>query len=79
MKLTRTTALGTALLAAAPAFADKAAVLDTYANIALAKYEDSLTTAQSLQSAVAALVEAPSAEALQAAKAACPGVYIFGP
>ena len=70
MKLKLTTALGTALLAAAPALADKAAVLDNYANIALAKYEDSLTTAQALQSAVDALVANPSAEALEAAKQA---------
>ncbi|MEM9577409.1 MAG: imelysin family protein [Pseudomonadota bacterium] len=65
-----TTALGTALLAAAPAFADKAAVLDNYADIALAKYQDSLTTAQALQAAVDALVANPSAEALEAAKTA---------
>ncbi|MEM6889211.1 MAG: imelysin family protein [Pseudomonadota bacterium] len=70
MKLKLTTALGTALLAAAPAFADKAAVLDNYANIALAKYEDSLTTATMLQTAVESLVASPSAEALQAAKEA---------
>ena len=31
---------------------DKAAVLDTYANIAAAKYQDSLVTAQTLQAAV---------------------------
>jgi len=70
MKLTMTTALATALLAAAPALADKSAVLDTYANIALAKYEDSLTTAKSLQAAVDALIADPSAEALQSAKEA---------
>ncbi|MEM8978243.1 MAG: imelysin family protein [Pseudomonadota bacterium] len=70
MKLSITTALGTALLAATPAFADKSAVLDNYANIALAKYEDSLTTAQTLLAAVNALVEAPSAQNLQAAKTA---------
>lgn len=70
MKLTWTTALGTALLAAAPAFADKGAVLDNYANIALAKYEDSLTTAQALKTAIDALIANPSAEALQAAKQA---------
>ncbi|MEL6294720.1 MAG: imelysin family protein [Pseudomonadota bacterium] len=68
MKLTMTTALGTVLLAAAPAFADKAAVLDTYADIALAKYSDSLTTAQTLLSAVNTLTETPSPEALEAAK-----------
>ncbi|MEO1249058.1 MAG: imelysin family protein [Pseudomonadota bacterium] len=54
----------------AESHADKAAVLDTYANIAAAKYEDSLITAQRLQGAVNALVERPSAETLQAAKAA---------
>lgn len=70
MKLTLTTALGSALLAAAPAFADKAAVLGNYADIALAKYEDSLTTAQALQAAVDTLIATPSAEALQAAKVA---------
>ena len=70
MKLKMTTALGTALLLAGPAIADKAAVLENYANIAHAKYEDSLTTAQSLLTAVNALVESPSAENLEAAKAA---------
>ena len=68
MKLTITTALGTVLLAAAPAFADKAAVLDNYANIAVANYTDSLTTGQALLAAVNTLVDQPSAEALQAAK-----------
>ena len=68
MKLKLTTALGTVLLAAAPAFADKAAVLDNYADIALAKYTDSLTTAQMLLASVNTLTDAPSAEALQAAK-----------
>lgn len=56
---------------ATPAFAvDKSEVLDTYADIAAAKYADSLTTAQTLQAAVNALATDPSAEALQAAKAA---------
>ncbi|MEP3636888.1 MAG: imelysin family protein [Paracoccaceae bacterium] len=68
MKLTITTALGTVLLAAAPAFADKAAVLENYANIAVANYTDSLTTGQALLTAVNTLVATPSAEALQAAK-----------
>ncbi|MEO0764512.1 MAG: imelysin family protein [Pseudomonadota bacterium] len=68
MKLKLTTALGTALLAAVPALADKAAVLDNYADIALAKYSDSLTTAQTLLVAVNDLTENPSAEALQTAK-----------
>ncbi|WP_299546390.1 imelysin family protein [uncultured Tateyamaria sp.] len=70
MKLTMTTALGTVILAAAPALADKAAVLDNYADIALAKYADSVTTAQTLLAAVNDLTESPSAEALQAAKEA---------
>ena len=38
---------------------DKAAVLDTYANIAAAKYQDSLVTAQTLQVAVNTLVTTP--------------------
>ncbi|MEL7256731.1 MAG: imelysin family protein [Pseudomonadota bacterium] len=58
--------------ASGAAFADdnlsKASVLDTYANIAAAKYEDSLVTAQRLQTAVDALIADPSAEALQTAK-----------
>ncbi|MEO0938808.1 MAG: imelysin family protein [Pseudomonadota bacterium] len=69
-----TTALCSTLLAAGTAYAQQAvteaAVLDTYADIALAKYQDSLTTAQSLQAAVDTLIADPSAEALQAAKAA---------
>tara|TARA_R110002049_G_scaffold23781_6_gene84678 strand:- start:64406 stop:65665 length:1260 start_codon:yes stop_codon:yes gene_type:complete len=60
-----------ALCLAAPAWAvDKSEVLTTYADIAAAGYEDSLTTAQRLRDAVSALIEAPSAEALQTAKAA---------
>ncbi|MEX0308994.1 MAG: imelysin family protein [Tateyamaria sp.] len=70
MKLMPTAALGTVLMAATPAVADKAAVLQTYADIALAKYTDSLTSAQNLLSAVNFLTDTPSAEALQAAKAA---------
>ena len=61
----------TALIAAfaTPALAvEKSEVVANYANIAAAKYGDSLTTAQTLQSAVNALVDAPSAEALQVAK-----------
>lgn len=50
--------------------ADKADVLDTYANIAFAKYEDSLTTAQALQAAVDALIANPSDETLAAARQA---------
>jgi putative iron-regulated protein len=61
--------LSTAL--AAPAFAaTPEEVTQTYANIALATYQDSLATAQTLQSAIAALVANPSHETLAAAKTA---------
>lgn len=71
MRLKATTAIALITFAAAPAFAqDKAEVLGTYADIAQAGYEDSLSTAQTLQRAVNALIETPSAEALQAAKSA---------
>ena len=63
----------TALLttAALPAFAvTEAEVVKTYADIAEAGYADSLATAKALQTAVNALVAAPSAETLEAAKAA---------
>ncbi|TNJ41846.1 imelysin family protein [Phaeobacter sp. B1627] len=50
--------------------ASKAEVLTTYANIAEANYEDSLITAKALQAAVDALIAAPSAETLEAAKEA---------
>ena len=65
--------LSTAILlaAAAPAFAvEKADVLNTYANIAAAKFEDSLITAKHLQDTVNALITEPSAENLTAARAA---------
>ncbi|MBN9890491.1 imelysin family protein [Salipiger abyssi] len=70
MKLATSTAL--ALLLATPALAvtDKAAVLDTYADIAEASYEDSLITAKALQEAVAALIADPSEETLAAAREA---------
>ena len=56
---------------AAPAFAvEKSEVLNTYADIAAAKYEDSLITAKTLQTAVDTFVSAPTAENLQTAKAA---------
>ncbi|NUB46263.1 peptidase [Fertoebacter nigrum] len=63
------TALG--LLAPLPAFAaEPAAVVTTYADIAAAKYADSLTTAKALQAAVDALIATSSAETLEAAKTA---------
>jgi putative iron-regulated protein len=46
------------------------AILGTYADIALAGYEDSLTTATTLMTAVTALVETPSEETLKAAREA---------
>lgn len=45
-------------------------VLQAYADIAEAKYADSLAAARELEKAVAALIEAPSAETMQAARAA---------
>ena len=62
---------GAAMALAAPAWAaDRAAVLETYADIAAAGYGDALATAQVLGAAVDALIAEPSAEALQAARAA---------
>ncbi len=59
---------GTAAMAGG--HASKGAVLETYSDIAEAKYSDSLITAERLQAAVDALVSSPSAEALEAAKSA---------
>ena len=54
-----------------PAFAvEPAEVVTHYADIAAAKYGDSLTTARALQTAVAALIAAPSDDTLTAAKTA---------
>ena len=49
---------------------DKRAVLETYADIAQAKYEDSLTAAKDLRSAVTALLGAPDEASLTAAREA---------
>lgn len=59
------TALASPTLAATPEEVTK-----TYADIALATYLDSLTAAQALQTAIAALIAAPSDETLTAAKTA---------
>jgi putative iron-regulated protein len=71
-KLVATIALGAALAAGTGgAFAqgaDKKAVIGTYADIAQAMYEDSLTGARKLQTAVNALVSTPSQANLQAAR-----------
>lgn len=57
--------------AALPALAvTEAEVVKTYADIAEAGYADSLATAKALQAAVDALIATPSAESLEAAKAA---------
>ena len=66
------TALLTAAVFVLPAKAetDAKAVLSTYSDIALAKYEDSLVTAQALDKAVDALIAKPSAETLAAAREA---------
>ncbi len=57
------------LLTAAPAFAaTPEEVTQHYADIGLATYQDSLTTAKTLQTAVAALIATPSDAALQAAR-----------
>ncbi len=56
--------------AGAAAAVEKAEVAATYADIAEATYGDALISAERLQAAVNALVAAPSAEALTAARAA---------
>lgn len=53
-----------------PLMAGKADVLNTYADIAQAGYEDSLTTAQRLSDAIDALLEKPSAQTLTGAREA---------
>ena len=58
------------LLSSSIAFADKSAVIENYANIALAKFEDSVITAKKLQTSVNNLIASPSAETLNAAKSA---------
>ncbi len=57
---------------AMPAFATEpeAAIVSNYADIALATYEDSLTTAKAMREAIDKLVTEPSEEALAAARTA---------
>ncbi|MGB6104218.1 MAG: imelysin family protein [Pusillimonas sp.] len=61
-----------AFLGAAAASANIApqAVVTTYADVALAEYQDALATAQALQQSVDALLASPSAETLAAARTA---------
>ncbi|MCD9148594.1 imelysin family protein [Pseudophaeobacter flagellatus] len=68
--LTGSALAGLALGSTSALAADASGVLTNYANIAQAKYQDSLSTAQTLQAAVEALIAAPSAEALTAARQA---------
>ena len=64
-----TTALTAAIFVLpAKAATDGKAVLTTYSDIALAKYEDSLTTAKALDVAIEALIAKPSDETLKAAR-----------
>ncbi|MCV0379724.1 MAG: peptidase [Nitratireductor sp.] len=65
--------LGSAIMAvmAAPAIAaEPQEVVETYADIALATYQDSLVTAKELRTAINALVEIPSEETMAAAREA---------
>ena len=65
-----TATMGLGFCSAAVHAAEPVDVLKTYADIALAGYEDSLATARTLDEAIDALVAAPSAETLAAARAA---------
>ncbi len=62
--------LGIASASVAADAPSKGDVLNTYANIAEAKYDDSLIAAKALQEAVNALIAAPSDATLNAARAA---------
>ena len=64
------TALGAMLVPILPAHAttDKSALLETYADIAHAAYEDSLIRARELRTAVESLTAAPSSEAMTSAR-----------
>ena len=68
--LALTLALSVAPVAAYAQAPSDADVLANYANIALAGYEDSLTTARALDAAIDALIATPSEETLNAARAA---------
>ncbi|QYX57591.1 peptidase [Roseovarius sp. SCSIO 43702] len=70
MLATSALALGLAVTGPASAATDKAAVLNNYADIAQAKYEDSLIAAKALRDAVERLVSDPSPMALERAREA---------
>ncbi|MCB1383177.1 MAG: peptidase [Notoacmeibacter sp.] len=66
-------ALGSGLLAPLPALAggaDAKAIAANYAEMGLATYEDALTTAQALDTAIGVLIAAPSPDTLSAARRA---------
>ncbi len=65
-------AIAPAALLALPAHAetDAASVVKHYADMAHAKYEDSLTTAKALDAAIDAFLKAPTDETLKAAREA---------
>ncbi|MDN5788626.1 imelysin family protein [Pseudorhodobacter sp.] len=62
--------LTTLALATAAQADNRAEVVKTYADIAEAGYQDSLTAAQGLATAISTLIDAPSEESLTAARAA---------
>jgi putative iron-regulated protein len=72
--LSRARLYAAAAFVCAPAFlvqtarADEAAVLKTYADIALAKFEDALTTAKALDVAIGGLIANPNDETLKIAR-----------
>ncbi|MEF3049047.1 imelysin family protein [Pseudotabrizicola sp. L79] len=69
MKRTLLAAIATTTLTTLPAFAvERAAVLNTYADIAAAKYADSVATAEILQQSIDAFLAAPSPKTLAAAR-----------
>ncbi|WP_417692184.1 imelysin family protein [Roseibium sp.] len=71
MKTVKFALLGATALFSLPALAaTPAEVLNTYGDVAQAGYTDSLETAKSLQNAIEALVATPTAETLDAARAA---------
>ncbi|PCJ71867.1 MAG: peptidase [Rhodobiaceae bacterium] len=67
---TAATLIASALIAGPVAAAEPADILETYANIAQAGYQDSLTTANSLKAAIDTLIETPSDATLAAARVA---------
>ncbi len=70
LRTSLTTAMVVALMANAAQAQTAADVLETYADIAEAKYADSLRTAEALKDAVTALTETPSAATMTAARQA---------